>query len=241
MPLVHDKEVLKKIYAGTKKKIDAREIPTLSIEAGRVLYRSIDLLETYSKLPKPAPGGHVSKNLANLLLIPPDPAIAFKNRYSGPSGVSEISPVYGLYCALQQQAIVNESAHYSKNPGRWELAGRCVLKIRTMERLFVADLSPHNPGAIKFFRDLGKDTWDKVNDPDDCSTARGVGLAIAHSGWLRGLCYQTVRESNRSNEERGDNLVLFTLTGGIMPALYIESASYFGRTGAPEIFPVDFP
>jgi hypothetical protein len=110
-----------------------------------------------------------------------------------------------------------------------------------MGRLSVADLSPHNPGAPRFFRELGHDTWDRANNPRDCSVARGIGLAVAHSGFLKGLCVQTVRESDRSDEERGDNLVLFAPAGTPVGGLYIEGAYYFGKTSDPEIFPVDFP
>lgn len=109
-----------------------------------------------------------------------------------------------------------------------------------MGRFLVADLSPHNPGAMRFFRELGKDIWERVNDPKDCSWARGIGLAIAHSG-LQGVCVQTVRRSNRSDEERGDNLVLFASPGCPVSALYIERVYYYGKTADPEVFPVEFP
>ena len=83
--------------------------------------------------------------------------------------------------------------------------------------------------------------WDQMVDPEDCSVARGIGLAIAQTGILRGLSVQTVRKSDRSSDERGDNLVLFTAPGRPVSTLYIEQAYYFGKTRAPEVFPVDFP
>jgi hypothetical protein len=241
MPAVNTRAVLAKVYEKAMEKIRRREIPTTFIDAGQVLYRSINAQSPYTYLPKPAAGGHVSKRLANKLLIPGDGTLDLKNRFSGPSFDSSIPPASGLYCVLQQQALVNESAHYSGKAAVWALAGRCVLRIRVMGRLFVADLSPHNPGALRFFRELGHDAWERVNDPKDCSVARGIGLAVAHSGFLQGMCVQTVRESDRSDEERGDNLVLFAPAGLPVAALYIERAYYYGKSAQPEIFPVDFP
>jgi len=78
-------------------------------------------------------------------------------------------------------------------------------------------------------------------DPKDCSVARGIGLAIAKHRALRGLSVQTVRESERSAEERGDNLVFFAAPGQAISSVYIEEAYYFGKRYDPEIFPVAFP
>lgn len=241
MPTVNTPAALAKIYEKTTEKIRQREIPTTFIDQGQVLYRSINPQSPYTHLPKPATGGHVSKALANKLLIPGDGALDLKNRFSGPSLNPAIPPASGLYCVLQQQALVNESAHYSGKAPVWALSGRCVLRIRVMGRLLAADLSPHNPRAMRFFRELGSDTWDRVNDPRDCSVARGIGLAVAHSGFLVGMSVQTVRESDRSDEERGDNLVLFAPPGRPVAGLYIEGAYYYGKTSDPEVFPVDFP
>jgi hypothetical protein len=110
-----------------------------------------------------------------------------------------------------------------------------------MGSVLVADLSPHNPRARRFLREMGAGAWEQMTDPDDCSVARGMGLAIAHSGFLRGLSVQTVRSSERSADERGDNLVLFSAPGQAVPGLYIEEASFFGKTSKPEVFPVAFP
>jgi hypothetical protein len=241
VPIVRKPAALAEIYAKAMAKIEDREIPTTFIEAGQVLYRSINPESPYTYLPKPAPGGHVSKGLANKLLIPGDGTRDLSNRFSGPSYDGSILPAAGLYCVLQQQALVNESTHYSRKAPKWALAGRCVLRIRVMGRLLAADLSPHNPRGLRFFRELGKDTWERVNDPKDCSVARGIGLAVANSGFLQGLCVQTVRESERSDEERGDNLVLFAPPGRAVPALYIEEAYYYGKTSEPDVLPVEFP
>lgn len=241
MPTVKRTAVLAAAYAAALKKIKAREIPTLFVNAGQTVFRSINPSSPYTLLPKPKPGTHVSKLQANLLLIPGDGALELKNRFSGPSHNSGISPAGGLYCVLQQQALVNESTHYSGRAAFWALSGRCVLRMRLMGSVLVADLSPHNPRAQRFLREMGAGTWDEMNDPDDCSVARGIGLAIAHSGFLRGLSVQTVRSSERSDDERGDNLVLFSAPGQAVSGLYIEEASFFGKTSKPEVFPVAFP
>ena len=241
MPDVLNPGVLAKVYAKAVEKIGRGDIPTTFVDAGHVLYRSINPASPYTSLPKPATGTHVSKAVANKLLIPGDGVLDLHNRFSGPSLNPSIPPASGLYCVLQQQALVNESTHYSEKVAKWALSGRCVLQIRAMGRLMLADLSPHNPGAMRFFRELGKDVWEKVNDPRDCSTARGIGLAIAHSSLFRGMAVQTVRTSERSEEERGDNVVFFAPPGQPVGGLYIDQAMYFGKTSAPEVFPLAFP
>jgi hypothetical protein len=241
MPNVKDAAALDAAYAAATKKIQAREIPTVLVQAGHTVFRSINPNSPYTPLPKPNPGTHVSKLKANPLLVPGDGAVDLGNRFSGPSHNPGIASAGGFYCVLQQQALVNESTHYSGKAAFWALSGRCVLRIRLMGAMLVADLSPHNPQARRFLREMGGKTWDQMNDPNDCSVARGIGLAVAHSGFLRGLSVQTVRMSERSDEERGDNLVLFAAPGQAVAGLYIEEASYFGKTSKPEVFPVAFP
>lgn len=240
MPTVKRPAALVKAYNATKKKIEERDIPTIPILQGHVLYRSINPTSPYTSLPMPAPGGHVSKAQANKLLVPADHSRDLSNRFSGP-GAAGIGGAGALYFVLQQQALVNESTHYSGKSAYWALAGRCVLKIRTMGSILVADISPHNPAGRRFLKELGPKAWDEMTDPDDCSVARGIGLAIAHSGFLAGLAAQTVRESERSDDERGDNLILFAAPGQAIPQLYIEQAAYYGKRSEPEIFPVAFP
>lgn len=66
---------------------------------------------------------------------------------------------------LQQQALMNEAMHYARMEADVmkalrggaqlrdaALANRCVVKLVLMGRLLLADLSPHNPGAEKFFQ-----------------------------------------------------------------------------------------
>ncbi len=239
MPKVKRYAALVAAFSATKKKID--DVPTLLLNPGQTLFRSFNPNSPHSLLPKPQPGTHVSKSQANRLLIPGDGLRELENRFSGPSYNAAVPAAAGFYCVLQQQALVNEAMHYTGNPGVWALTGKCVLKMRLMGSILVADLSPHNPRARRYVRSLGADFWDQMVDPKDCSVARGIGLAIAQSGALRGLAIQTVRESERSPEERGDNLVLFTAPGRAISGIYIEEAYYFGKTYTPEVFPVAFP
>jgi hypothetical protein len=242
MAIVGNKVRLAETYAKAVALIAAGKIPTVFIQPGQVLYRSINPAKVHSYLPKPAPGGHVSRSKANLLLLPGDETgKEFKNRFTGHSGIASIPSASGLYFVQQQQALVNEETHYNRKVAKWALAGRCVIYLRVLRPILVADISPHNPGAKRFFRELGKDTWEHVNDLHDCSTARAIGLAIAHSGHLQGLSVQTVRASDRSHEERGDNLVLFAKPGQSIPGLEIFRADYYGKVAEPEKFEVRLP
>jgi hypothetical protein len=239
VPKVLRPDALAAAYEATKRKID--DLPTVLLQSGQTLFRSFNPASAYSLLPKPPSGGHVSKLQANKLLIPGDGAIDLSNRFSGPSYDPAIPAAAGLYCVLQQQALVNESAHYGKKARVWALSGRCVIRMRLMSSMLVGDLSPHNPKSSRFLRELGRGTWDEMTDPKDCSVARGIGLAIAETVIFRGLSVQTVRESERSAEERGDNLVLFASPGTAVTGVYIEEAYYYGKRYDPEIFPVEFP
>jgi len=231
MPDVQRPATLAKVYEAARKKIEAGDVPTLMVTAPQALYRWIDP----SKLPRPKTGTPVLKVQANRLLVPSGNP---QNRFSGPSGDPPnpgIPAASGLYCVLQQQALVNEASHYTRKAQVWALAGQCVLRIRIRGMIMVADLSPHNPGAMRFLRELGPKTWDEMTDTKDCSVARGIGLAIAQSSYLHGLSVETVRESARSAEERGDNMVLY---GSAMHNLDVDQAWYFGKTSQPEVYPV---
>jgi hypothetical protein len=279
MPSVSNKQVLKATYDAVVPLIRTNQIPTTLLYAEQTVFRSCWV----GHLPKPAKGQHMSKHTATVVIRPNDGATKEKeNRFSGPSyDKSEHNPVRGsggLYCVLQQQALVNENIFYWKKrslesgkpgPGRLllaakkglaeaALADRCVAKIALMSQLVVADLSPHNPGTTNFLKlveetpgylDLLRNTqysslvslWHRITDGDDCSVARGIGLAIANSHRLKGLVIQTVRKSGRSPDELGDNLVLFGREEQEIPNLYVDEVFYFDDAGGIEIFPAQFP
>ena len=116
MPTVERPAALAAAYSATKKKID--DLPTVMLQGGMTLFRYFNPNGAYSLLPKPAPGGHVSKSQANKLLFPGDGRIELKNRFRGPSYDPRIPSAAGLYCVLQQQALVNESAHFPGYPAQ---------------------------------------------------------------------------------------------------------------------------
>ena len=276
MPTVNHKVALAATYRATQKKIQAGDLPTLLLQAGSTVFTNIDPNRAWTWLPKPKRANYVSKFDANELLMPRDGDKERKNRFSGPSLNRDIPASGGLYCVLQQQALVNERIYYSRRPGTVSLCGRCVLRFRLAGDLHVAELSPHNPRALPFLQELGPDiekeivevlprgdpraidkardeavaflhglgadTWKQMNNSDDCTVARGIGLAIASSGF-RGLTAQTVRMSDRSEEERGDNLVLFGAQDQPISGLFIEKVFYFNNAFPPkqEEFPVIFP
>jgi hypothetical protein len=239
MPSVLSKDLLAKAYQAARKKIEKNQMPTQLLQPDWSIYRSFNPTSPHTYLPKPPSGQNVRKQDANRLLIPPDGVRELNNRFSGPSYHPAIPGAAGFYSVLQQQALVNENMHYFGKPGDQALTGKCVIRLRLMGSKLVADLSPHNGGARKFLQDLAIGTWDKMSDKDDCSVARGIGLAIAHSGNLAGLIAQTVRESERSTLERGDNLILFATPGNAIANVYIDEAYYFTSSGV-EIFPVEF-
>jgi hypothetical protein len=265
MPTVARSDVVKATYDAVSALIRAREIPTDLLFTGRTIFRSFPA----HFLPKPAHAGHVSKLQAAKALQPFDGTVERANRFSGPSYNPSIPPAAGLYCVLQQQALVNEVVFYGRRTGVHKslgagetlaeaaLADRVVVKIVLMGPMLVADLSPHNPGTANFLQKVERTPGyldilartqyssnvtllSRMVDGDDCSVARGIGLAIANSH-LRGLSVQTVRKSGRSPDEQGDNLVLFGNTGDAICGLYVDQAIYFDQRSGTETFPVQFP
>lgn len=205
----------------------------------------------------------------NALKIPPDND---RNRFTGASHNAAIPAVGGLYCSLQQQAVVNEGAFYREKdraqkasvlglptpkplPRSAVLSDRAAVKIRTLGPVAAAELSPHNPSAIRFIDGIGADAavqaairssgktgrsiWDQLNDSEDCSVARGFGLAFAKFGYPA-LCVQTVRASERSAFERGDNVIFFGPPGKFVENLSVVEAYLFPVVGELQVYPVEF-
>lgn len=260
MPRVLHEDVLAATYTAIRKQIAARNFPTLPLARDHTVFRAVDQF----RLPKPAAGGHLTKTKAEGVLIPRDGTEKY-NRFSGPSYSDRIPTTSGLYCVLQPQALMNEVMFYAKKAGLEKatvpgmsfsdavLRSKCVVKIMLTMRLNVGELSEHNVGLRSFvsavensagYLDLLKNTygpkagyWECLTDSDDCSVARGTGLAVAHSKYMDGLSVQTVRSSDRSPEEKGDNLVLFGSSTRPVHGLRVVSASYFQTRGKVETFP----
>jgi len=93
--------------------------------------------------------------------------------------------------------------------------------------------------AIKSSGKAVPSIWDEMNHGDDCSVARGIGLALAKQG-REALCVQTVRTSERSPLERGDNLIFFGQEGKTVRNLSIVKAYLFPDVGPPEVYPVEY-
>lgn len=267
MPTVSRPDVLSATYAAAASLIRSHEVPTTLIAAGQTIFRSVPI----KYLPRPSPGQHLSKTIALNALMPMDGVMERNNRFSGPSYNPSIPAAGGLYCVLQQQALMNEVMHYARRAGVHKnpkpagltfaeaaMLDKCVLKIVLMKQALVADLSPHNPGLSSFLKKLEQaggllnllagtqyssavSAWQRMIDSDDCSVARGIGLAVANTNFLSGLTVETVRRSGRSTEERGDNLVLFGSAGQAVPGLYVEEAYYFNANGSLDTVPVQFP
>lgn len=256
MPTVKRPDVLAAVYRAMSGLIVRGAVPSTIIQHNHTIFRSVP----GQHLPKPPAGRSLSRHLANQALMPRDGAAGGENRFSGPSHDPAIPSASGLYCVLQQQALVNEVMHYSQKSGNTAFADKCVLKIRLMSSVNCVDLSPHNPGHQQFLNHLlnAQDVrqalaknalpavqinlWNQITDGSDCSVARGIGLAVANSSAYHGLIAETVRESDRSAAERGDNLILFGASMTRISLLWVEQAWFFdnGAVG-PEVFPVDFP
>lgn len=274
MPTVSNPSVLAAVYNATLSLARAGELPTQLIPAGHPLFRSVSL----RILPKPSSGNTVSRQKAQEALKPQDaqPGLPEKqaksrdgNRFTGLSYDASIPAAAGLYCVLQQQALMNEAIYYGRKKEdvmalvksgvtlrEAALAFKCVAKLIPMDRFLVADLSPHNQGAKAFFGRLETQVsdvlaktqfrstvsfWDRLTDSDDCSVARGVGLALAQVNYLDGLVVQTVRSSGRSPDEKGDNLILFGRYNTPISGLYVDQVLYFDVRGGMERFAVTFP
>jgi hypothetical protein len=130
MPTVKHRDALSAAYRATKKNID--EIPTQLLPLEQTLFRSFNPSSAYTLVPKPQAGKHVSKHQANKLLVPADGEEERNNRFSGPSYDPEIPAAAGLYCVLQQQALINEAMHYSGQGRAGALSGRCILRMKLM-------------------------------------------------------------------------------------------------------------
>ena len=261
MPVVRRPAILKAVYDETVKKIRSWEVPNEMIFPTRTLYRASEAQRFILRS-----DGVIDKKSANQVLIVRDQN-ADRNRFSGIPCNTGISAWGGLYCSLQHSALVNELLHYAgpeiprnKQTGLpradQTLECKCVVKIRLMGSVLAADLSPHNPGARKFVEDLGRcptvqsafhstgnlavTIWSDLFDGEDCSVARGIGLAVANSGIFHALQALSVRSSGRPGGETGDNVVFFAHDNQSPPGLWIEEAYLFPVNAKPQVYPVEF-
>jgi hypothetical protein len=265
MPKVRFPALLAAVYNAAL--VRANDSPTRFIEPNTTMFHYFDqkyfVVDTYRRIFR-------RDQAMNTLIV--RNAGSDDYRFTGLSQSPRITPIGGLYCALQQQALVNEGAHYVENerarnaaavgavppnpiPRSAVMNSKAAIKIATMGPVLAADFSPHNPFGRKFVDSLAADKdvsaamsaagkgstslWNAMNDGDDCSVARGLGLAMANHRF-EALCVQTVRTSERSPLELGDNLVFFGQNGRVIPNLTIVEAYLFPIAGELEVYPVEF-
>jgi hypothetical protein len=261
MPRLYFPELLRAVYHEASRLIEQRQIPTEMIPASATLFRSFD--RHHASINSQ---GVFPRQSANAALLVRDQFVD-QNRYSGKSMASDIPAWGGLYCSLQGQAIVNETMHYARAhqavPRHSQtgfpdagaaLQNKCIVRIRLMGPALAADISVHNPGTGLFLDALDRSpavqgalraagrqsVAQQIFDSEDCSAARGIGLAVANTSWLTALKATTVRPSDRAPEEMGDNIVFFGRDGQQVPNLWIDEAYLFPAQGAPVICPVEF-
>ena len=248
---VKDPKRLEKIYNAALGELTHPDIPTRIVAANAYIFRSVEM----DYLPGPPASGYVSRLKANLALQAYD-QYKDRNRWSGASQTPTVPSSGGIYFSLQQQALVNEIRHYGGPDADIALLNRPILKIRVNRILKLIDLTETNPEARNFasrvlqragllssesFVPLNVVQWYRFFAEDDCSIPRGVGLAIAASKIYDGLIVPTVRFSERSSFERGDNLVLFAPDNVPYPGLFAEEAFYFSTNTLIARYPVQFP
>jgi hypothetical protein len=265
MPTVKSPALLAAVYNATLRQ--AGNAPTTLMPADSTFFRAFDqthfTVDTQRRM--------LRRDQAMNALVIRDQH-SDQNRFTGLSHDPRVPSCGGLYCALQQQALVNEVAHYVEAARTQSAANRgaaapkpvprtavfntkAAVKIRALGPVLAVDLSPHNPFAMSFVNSVGGDGsvqsamkaagkgsspfWDTMNDGVDCSVARGLGLALAKHGY-EALCVQTVRTSERSLLERGDNLIFFGYQGQVVRNLSIVEAYLFPVVGSLEVYPVEF-
>jgi hypothetical protein len=265
MPNVGSPAVLSAVYQATLH--HAGNAPTTLIPADSTFFRAFD--QTYFTVDTHR---HILRRdqAMNTLVIRDQHSD--QNRFTGLSHDPRIPSCGGLYCALQQQALVNEVAHYVEAARTQSAAAggaaapkpvprtavfnsKAAVKIRALGPVLAVDFSPHNAHGMSFVNSIGADGnvksamkaagrgstsfWDAMNDGVDCSVARGLGLALAKHGY-EALCVQTVRSSERSPLERGDNLIFFGQQGQVVRNLSVVEAYLFPVVGSLEVYPVEF-
>lgn len=265
MPNVGSPAVLSAVYSAALRR--AGDAPTTLVPANSTFFRAFDQIyftvDMHRRILR-------RDQAMNTLMIRDQ--YSDQNRFTGLSHDPHIPSSGGLYCALQQQSLVNEVVHYVEAARSQSAAARgaappkpvprtavfntkAAVKIRALGPVLAVDISPHNAYGATFVNSIGADTtvksalkaagkgstplWDAMNDGADCSAARGLGLALAQHGY-EALCAQTVRTSERSPLERGDNLIFFGRQGEVVRNLSIVEAYLFPVVGSLEVYPVEF-
>ena len=166
MPLALFSKLLTAVYRETL--LAAQSAPSIILGPDTTVFRAFDqshfTVDTYRHI--------LRRDQADNALVVRD-AHADQNRWTGRSGDPTIRSWGGVYCSLQQQAVVNEVAHYVQSarataasasgaptpaplPRPATLNQKCVIKIRLLGAFLAIDLSPHNPGFQSFIEGIGR-------------------------------------------------------------------------------------
>jgi hypothetical protein len=251
--------VLKAVYERASEliRLPDQTVPTELIASQRTIFRAVKKEHVQN-----AKGDFDPKCASESLLFRNE--VQEENRFSGPSFNSTIPAFGALYFSTQQQAQVSEIVHYARyepvprNPATGypivseALSHKCILRVRISAPILTADISLHNVGTRKFFDEIAKSPdvkyalrlakqldrpfLDHVVNSTDCSVARGIGLAVANSGYLKALQATTARTSERSPDELGDNIIFFGHNGEMAQGLRVEEAYFFPIRGEPIVY-----
>lgn len=234
MPQAKDPTLLAGVYAAAQALLAKREIPTRPLDRFQTVFRSIPI--TFIK--KPNPGCFISP-LEERNAISPFDQNTDRNRWSGSSRVPGVPSAGGLYCVLQQQALVNEVMHYhrgQKGPltafDPASFSDKAIAQFYLKNSILAMDLSNSNPASQAFYAKLlpqlahNRLKIHQLLSSDDCSIPRAIGLAVAQCSYLQALIVPTMRFSDRSHEERGDNIVFFGPDRQPVPQLVVEKITF---------------
>jgi hypothetical protein len=232
MPSARNPVVFEQAFHAASALLAGNDFPTRQIGLHRdQLFRYVDR----KFLPKPASGAFASTAQQNAAISPFD-EYNDSNRWSGKSPVISIPGKGGLYAVIHPHALINELRHGNAkwNPA-WnekKLDQFVIVELRIARAQLMLDLSPANPGAARFWKLFW--TKSKLNEhihqprlkSEDCSIQRAIGLAVAHCQFLQGLIVQTIRTSDRSAGEVGENIIFFGPNAKPIPHLVVEKITY---------------
>lgn len=272
MPIVRRPPVLQSVYRVTLDMIRRWEMPTELIEANRCVFRAKDKKDLRFFVSGNTRTVNRATANESALVVRDQNLDQARFTGQSLSRVPSIGGLYCSLQPPALVNEVLHYARDSRTPrsevtGFPELSEtmqtKYVAKISLMSPVLAADLSPHNPSARRFVEAIGdsgefqsalrspvaresalseKPIWDQLTDSMDCSVARGIGLAVAHSGFLGALIVRSVRPSPglpTLEGETGDNLI-FLRNNGPVAGLSIEEVYTFPPGGRMEIFPVEF-
>ena len=152
MPRVHSKQLMAAVYRVVVQRGSGFNLPTTLVPANATVFHAFDQRHFAVDASRRIFRRDEAMNSIKIFPSPGD-----TNRFSGSSmGMPGIEPSGGLYCSLQQQAIVNEVSYYvnsaaagdaakqgtappSPIPRTGVMATKPVVKIQTMAPLLAVE------------------------------------------------------------------------------------------------------